>query len=179
MINRPGSVITYVIPLVPMKFELRDPDGFYSTVFLPFLGTDFELRAWPELDEDSEGELPNPTEHQMIVARRILGLDASFLDELDDAAESYRKSVDGMVDLSKYNLGHITRENIRQHYRIHTVMIPVHESTTDVCFSIGAGCDWEIEHGMGIHVRNDQITYHGEETCSYNCNYWPCAGIAG
>lgn len=158
-----------------MEFELRPPDGFYTSLFLPLLGKEFDLRVWPELDEDWENDLTSPTPHQLSVVEHVLSLAPAFLNRIDDAAEIYRQSVDDAVDLSKYELGHINRSNIRDHYRIHTIMIPVHESTTDKCFSIGAGCDWEDEHGMGIHVRNDAITYQGPEECSYNCNYWTCA----
>ena len=51
-----------------VKSELREPDGFYATLFLPLLGKEFELRAWLEMDENQKN-LPYPTEHQLVVAR--------------------------------------------------------------------------------------------------------------
>lgn len=113
-----------------------------------FLG--FDCRVVVCAEDGADG----PSWRQRRLLSRVLRYSEHSL--VDDAAELYRANVDEMVGLDEYGLGHINRSNIREHYGISRITIPIQAGSPDDYIVLDGGCDWEEEHGLQLLIKNGQ-----------------------
>ena len=113
------------------------------------------------------------TPKQLAALKLVQSLDDSFQNLIDDAAEQFRAWVDSRVDLSSEGLGGINRANIRDHYEIFNVQIPVQDGDS-LHYFLGCGCDWEEEHNMEMLVRDMEIVLCRQE--ELNPDWWKLEG---
>lgn len=119
--------------------------------FVPLLNKAVPISIVPE-----NGGLP-PTLPQLALANRLSELPQSLWTEIEDAAEAYRAETDASVNLAEYDLGHINRANIRDHFAILDVVIPPLEGSTEFLIFLTGNCDWEEEHGLEILLKNNHV----------------------
>ncbi|MBI4057786.1 hypothetical protein HY405_00470 [Candidatus Microgenomates bacterium] len=119
------------------------------------------------------GEANQPTKKQLNVLGRIEDLPKDFSSILDDAADSYRKTViESLLEEDSEPIRHIQRENISNHYKIDDVVIPELGRSRDVLFFLTGECDWEEEHGIEILVKNEKVESCGMQDVLYLNEAW-------
>lgn len=128
---------------------------------VPFLNRILKITIEPE-SEDGQ-----PTERQIALVDAIGSFSTSIRESINDAAEKYRKEIDDEVDLSEYDLGHINRRNIENHYMISKIVIPPIGACKDDYHFLEGSCEWEEEHGLEILLRNGEVIYCGPMEALY------------
>ena len=158
-----------------LSFVASPPDGFKAKPYVPFLDANVEFTIWPQVSPTNpELEADCPTPRQLDLARRVLKWPNDLRESIDDAAEQYRSDVDDSIDLALYELGHINRQNIRDHYRVYGIAIPSFEKIDEACDYVWllCSCDWEDEHGMECIFRDREIIFCGESDCLFQAPHF-------
>jgi len=125
-----------------------------------FLGDETEV--WVILEQGRS----TPTFRQRRLIQRLQGYDASLEMLMDDAANDHRIMFDDAAGHHhhEYGLPLMTREIIGQHYGIGLIWIPKLSGSSDDFVVLGCDCDWEIEHGMQMLVKNGtSVPWQGGE----------------
>jgi hypothetical protein len=150
-------------------FDYKWDDYFWTgLLYIPFLDTETKISVVC----DTSPEQTEPTPRQLALVNALLSLPASLVNEMDDAAEKWRACVDDAVDLSEYDLGHINRQNIREHYQVQAIYIPPIGDCQDDYQFITSECDWEEEHGMQLLLKNGKFVSFGEQDGSFLNRNW-------
>ena len=121
----------------------------------------------------TSGEQNQPTEKQLNVLKRIEDFPKDFSNTLDDAANGYRKTViEGLLEEDSEPIRNIQRENISNHYKINSVVIPELGRSEDILFFLTGECNWEEEHGIEILVKNEKVESCGMQDVLYLNEAW-------
>jgi hypothetical protein len=124
-----------------------------STIKVPALGNIACTFTFPELDEDARDF---PTEFETAV-RNFLGLPNGWLENCSPYLwEYYRDMIEmiGQDDIDPIDADDdiLTRIELDPDIEVRWDC-----DENDVYVSFGGGCDWEIEHGLQITLRNGKI----------------------
>jgi hypothetical protein len=146
-----------------------DGDFWQSERHMPFLDRRIEITLIPE----SEGE--KPSDRQIAVVDALQKLRPTLMDSIDEAAYAYFKEFADLIDEDEDDdddLCDITRENIRSMYEIHGITVPRLGGCQDHYQFFSASCEWEIEHGMEVLLKNGNVVSCGPADCLYLNEEW-------
>ncbi|MEM9943773.1 MAG: hypothetical protein AAF939_19580 [Planctomycetota bacterium] len=140
---------------------------------LPFLANPVAIFLYSHCERD--GTSPDPSvwasDRQLQIANSLFELPLTLSDKLDDVAEAFRAETDVAVGLADEGMGHINRANIRQHYRIESIVIPRDCSNDEAVVFLDGECEWEPKHGLRIAVRDGQPIAYSWQSGGISANH--------
>lgn len=144
-----------------------DNDFWVTNIHVPFLDTDMDVVVVPE----DRAEAP-PSPRQIAAIDALAHLPISLPGKLDAAADTHRRRIHDMIDLTEEGLGDIRRDNIRDYYEIEEIVIPPHGSNNRTYHFLSAACEWEPEHGMEFLLSDGKVVSCTDQDCLYLSEAW-------
>ncbi len=135
-----------------------------SLAFLPSVRT-FEI--YGELEH---GDVAS--DRQLDFYRSLTRDDFPQANELDDRAFGYFQEVAKIIEVGECCSQEITRKNIEKHYEIQRVLVPPLWNNKDRYLVLGGNCDWDVEHGIQMIVKNASVIKCGESDGIYQGLGW-------
>ena len=98
----------------------------------------------------------SPSIRQRLLIYRLQRYAPELMEKICDAAERHRFEYEGPVGFlhEEYGLPIMNRKNIREHFSYGLILIPRLTGSSDDYTVLGCDCEWDIEHGMEMLIKN-------------------------